>query len=99
MDDCWNEIPMPTEAEKDVAVARILAAGLPARPRFWRTLGETLQAVGFRTLFFGEADCLFLSALLLILCLLPAAPRQPGRGRWGRHCFCCPRHCMPRSTC
>ena len=20
MDDCWNEIPMPTEAEKDVAV-------------------------------------------------------------------------------
>ena len=87
MDDCWNEIPMPTEAEKDVAVARILAAGLPARPRFWRTLGETLQAVGFRTLFFGEADCLFLSALLLILCLLPAAAAAARQGPVGPALF------------
>ena len=87
MDDCWNEIPMPTEAEKDVAVARILAAGLPARPRFWRILGETLQAVGFRTLFFGEADCLFLSALLLILCLLPAAAAAARQGPVGPALF------------
>ena len=39
--------------------------GLPARPGLWPVLGETLRAVGFRALFFGEADCLFLSALVL----------------------------------
>lgn len=79
MDDFWNEIPMPTEAEQNAAVARILDVGLPARQGFRHTLTETFQAVGFRTLFFGAADCLFLSALFLLLCLLPmtaAATRQ-----------------------
>lgn len=73
MDDRWNEIPMPTAAEKDDAVARILDAGLPPRPGFWRALAETIRAVGLQALFFGAADCLFLSALVLVLCLLPAA--------------------------
>ena len=78
MDNRWNEIPMPTEAEKDAAVSQILDEGLPARPGLWSVLTETLRAVGFRTLFFGEADCLFLSALVLVLSLLPvaAAARQ-----------------------
>lgn len=73
MNDGWNQIPMPTEAEKAAAVARILDAGLPVRRDLRHTLRETLQAVGWRTLFFGTADCLFLSALFLTLCLLPAA--------------------------
>jgi hypothetical protein len=73
MDDFWNEIPMPTEAERDAAVARILDAGLPARPGFRHSLTETWKAVGLRALFFGAADCLFLAVLFLLVCLLPAA--------------------------
>lgn len=83
MDDRWNEFPMPTEAEKNAAVARILDAGLPARPGLRHTLTETLQAVGLRTLFFGEADCLFLSVLFLLLCLLPAAAAAARQGPVG----------------
>lgn len=83
MDERWNEIPMPTEAEKDAAVAQILNAGLPVQSGLWHTLMETLQAVGLRTLFFGEADCLFLSALCLLLCLLPAAAAAARQGPVG----------------
>ena len=87
MDNRWNEIPMPTEEEKDAAVARILDEGLPARPGLWPVLGETLRAVGFRALFFGEADCLFLSALVLVLCLLPAAAAAAQQGPVGPALF------------
>lgn len=87
MDERWNEIPMPTTAEKDAAVARILDEGLPARPGLWHMLTETLQAVGLRTLFFGEADCLFLSVLFLVLCLLPAAAAAARQGPLGPALF------------
>lgn len=87
MNDRWNEIPMPTAAEKDAAVTRILDAGLPVRPGFRHTLRETLRAVGFRTLFFGTADCLFLSALFLVLCLLPAAAAAARQGPLGPALF------------
>lgn len=87
MDERWNEIPMPTEAEKDAAVAQILDAGLPVRTGLWHTLAQTLQAVGLRTLFFGEADCLFLSALCLLLCLLPAAAAAARQGPLGPMLF------------
>ena len=97
MDNFWDEIPVPTEAEKDAAVCQILDAGLPARPGLWHTLTETFQAVGLRTLFFGAADCLFLAVLFLVLCR--RQPRQPGRDLWARYCFCCPRHCTPPCIC
>lgn len=83
MDNRWDKIPMPTEAEKTAAVSRILDAGLPTRPGFWRGLAETLQAIGVRALFFGEADCLFLSVLFLVLCLLPAATAAAQQGPVG----------------
>lgn len=83
MDDRWNEIPMPTPEEKDAAVARILDTGLPARPGSWHALVETLKTVGLPTLFFGAADCLFLSALFLVLCLLPAAAAAARQGPLG----------------
>lgn len=87
MDERWNEIPMPTTAEKDAAVARILDEGLSVRPGLWHMLTETLQAVGLRTLFFGEADCLFLSVLFLVLCLLPAAAAAARQGPLGPALF------------
>lgn len=87
MDDRWNEIPMPTAGEKDAAVAQILATGLSDRPELWYTLTETLRATGFRTLFFGAADCLFLSALFLLFCLLPAAVAAARQGPVGPTLF------------
>ena len=67
-----QKIPMPTEAEKQQAIARILDAGLPPRPSLGRELLETLRAVGAPVLFFGTWDCLALSLLIWTLCLLPA---------------------------
>lgn len=67
-----EKIPMPTEAEKRRAIARILDAGLPPWPSLGRELLETLRAVGAPVLFFGTWDCLALSLLIWTLCLLPA---------------------------
>ena len=70
MDD--HNMPMPTEAEKQRAIARILDTGLSSRPSLGRELLETLRAVGTPALFFGTWDCLALSMLIWALCLLPA---------------------------
>ena len=67
-----QKIPMPTEAEKQQAIARILDAGLPPRPSLGRELLKTLRAVGAPAPFFGTWDCLALSLLIWALCLLPA---------------------------
>lgn len=55
---------MPTEAEKQRAIARILDAGLPRRVAFGRELREVLQRIGPRALLFGVGDCLALSLLI-----------------------------------
>lgn len=67
-----QKIPMPTEAEKQRAIARILDVSLSPRPSLGRELLETLRAVGVPVLFFGTWDCLALSLLIWALCLLPA---------------------------
>ena len=67
-----EKIPIPTEAEKQQAIARILDAGLPRRTALDRELWEVLQCVGPRALLFGVGDCLALSLLIWALCLLPA---------------------------
>ena len=41
-----QKISMPTEAEKQRAIARILDAGLPRRVAFGRELREVLQRIG-----------------------------------------------------
>ncbi|WP_295691357.1 hypothetical protein [uncultured Oscillibacter sp.] len=69
---CNQKIPMPTEAEKQRAIARILDVSLSPRPSLGRELLETLRAVGVPVLFFGTWDCLALSLLIWALCLLPA---------------------------
>ena len=65
-----QKISMPTEAEKQRAIARILDAGLPRRVAFGRELREVLQRIGPRALLFGVGDCLALSLLIWALCLL-----------------------------
>lgn len=82
MDDFWNQIPMPSQKEKDRQIALILDQGIPAAPRLWETLGETLRTLGWQGLFFGATDCIFLSALVTLLCLVPVwgASQQTGVG-------------------
>lgn len=82
MDDFWNQIPMPSQTEKDRQITRILDQGMPATPKLWETMGETLGTLGWRGLFFGTADCIFLSVLGTLLCLVPVwgASRQSGIG-------------------
>lgn len=71
--DKERSIPLPTEAEKERAIAAILDAGLsPAaqpRPR----LRLLVRALPPSALFCGVGDCLFLAVLLTALCLVPAA--------------------------
>ena len=75
-----QNIPMPTEEEKNLAIARLLSEGLSAPQGLRRSLSEVLHTVGLRPLFWGVGDCLFLSALALSLCLRPrAAAAQQGR--------------------
>lgn len=76
MDD-WEkfpvEVPLPSEEEKNRAVAIILDAALIQTGGIWRELRRTMNAVGLRMLFFGAGDCIFLAVLVLCVCLLPAA--------------------------
>jgi hypothetical protein len=48
-----EKIPIPTEAEKQQAIARILDAGLPRRTALGWELWEVLQCVGPSALLFG----------------------------------------------
>lgn len=77
----WNDLP-PTGQEKEAAVAAILSAGLPAPHRLFHGLSTLCQALGWRHVFFGVWDCLFLSLLgsgLCALALLPGISTQdPG---------------------
>lgn len=69
----WEEIPMPSEEEKNGAVMKILDTAMPQRNGIWRELYRTANTVGLRTLFFGVGDCFFLAVLVLCVCLFPAA--------------------------
>ena len=63
----WNE-PMPTHWEREAAIAAILDQGLVPQPGLTATLRSALDA---RVLFFGVADCIFLSILAAVLLLIP----------------------------
>ena len=90
-----QKISMPTEAEKQRAIARILDAGLPRRVAFGRELREVLQRIGPRALLFGVGDCLALSLLIWALCLLAAL----FVALWHRPCSCFLPCSMPPSPC
>lgn len=79
MDD-WNKIPMPTEEEKEQAIAHILEVGLPVRPNLRSVLRQTAQFVNLKMLFFGVEDCLFLAVLLLFVGLMPTAVASVQQG-------------------
>ena len=71
-----QKISMPTEAEKQRAIARILDAGLPRRVAFGRELREVLQRIGPRllsALFVAGSTGSLAPALFLFSPLLYAA--------------------------
>ena len=99
-----QKISMPTEAEKQRAIARILDAGLPRRVAFGRELREVLQRIGPRALLFGVGDCLALSLLIWALCLLAAlfvagTTGSQNQALWHRPCSCFLPCSMPPSPC
>lgn len=66
----FDNIPMPTQAEKEIAVAAILDTAMPARPTLWKQLRQARQ-LPVSVLFFGVWDCLFLAAIIAFLCIMP----------------------------
>ena len=64
-----QRIDPPTGAEREASIRLILDRGLPER----EGLLPALRLVSFGALFAGVGDCLFLAALVSLLCLLPAA--------------------------
>lgn len=78
------EVPLLTEDEKKRAVAMILDTAMPAilpKSAIWQELCRTAGMVGLRTLFFGVGDCFFLAALVMCVCLFPAAAVMAGMAR------------------
>lgn len=63
----WKE-PMPASWEREAAICTILDRGLSPRPGLAALLRSTLDA---RVLFFGVADCIFLSILAAVLLMIP----------------------------
>lgn len=65
--ECWNE-QMPAYDEREAAISTILEQGLASRQGLAAMLRTALDA---RVLFFGVADCIFLSILAAVLLLIP----------------------------
>lgn len=64
--DKKNDIPMPTEAEKDAAVHHIVAVGMKCAGLFTQ-LAEIYRALGLQCIFRDTADC-FAMAIISFLC-------------------------------
>ena len=74
---------IPTEAEKRRSISYILDAGMSHRAHCGQELRAVLEGVGVRGLLFGTGDCLALSLLIWVLCLLPAAAAAARQGPVG----------------
>ena len=74
---------IPTEGEKRRSISYILDAGMSRRAPFGQELRAVLEGVGGRGLLFGTGDCLALSLLIWVLCLLPAAAAAARQGPVG----------------
>lgn len=59
-------IPMPTNEEKECAIHTIVCDGLPHKQSILIAMPELFKRIGFRNLFWGTEDCVFLSILCSI---------------------------------
>ena len=62
-----EKIPMPTQEEKEKAIANILTSYSPS---VWRDMVDTFRNLGFKNIFCVICDCIFLSLIILLICLL-----------------------------
>lgn len=71
----------PTDAERDAAIAAIVEAACPSRPRPLDALFAAVRACTPRMLLFGVEEGVFLAALVAVVGLVPAvwAAQQPER--------------------
>ncbi len=60
----YEEVKLPTEEEKNKSIQTILATGMPEPQKLSCVLLYLWHSIGFRGLFFGVGDCVFLSVLL-----------------------------------
>ena len=68
-----NHIPYPAGDDKEKSIQLIVAGGMPEKQRLSAALPKIYRFLGFRGLFFGVGECVFLAVLasvLLWLCLL-----------------------------
>lgn len=65
-----QQIIFPSEEEKEKSISLIVAKGMPRPHNFYRELCTMFQTIGFRGLFFGVGDSIFLAVLctIFILC-------------------------------
>ncbi len=61
------DIPMPDREEKEVSVSVILKKGLSKKENVFTLLRDMHTVFGFRNLFFGIGDCLYLTVLFAML--------------------------------
>lgn len=76
-----NDSCAPTDAERDAAIAAIVEAACPSRPRPLDALFAAVRACTPRMLLFGVEEGVFLAALVAVVGLVPAvwAAQQPER--------------------
>ncbi|MBU9746405.1 hypothetical protein KTH81_21545 [Lachnospiraceae bacterium ASD3451] len=60
----FENIRFPSGEEKDRSIRMILEEGIPRPKRMAADLWETAGRIGFKNLFFGVGDCMFLALLL-----------------------------------
>lgn len=60
-------IPMPTKEEKERAIHTIICHSMPHKQSIFAVMAEVFKTIGFRNLFWGTGDCLFLSILCSII--------------------------------
>lgn len=67
---CSGEIFFPSAEEKRQSISIIVEKGLVKKPSFFREIWTMFQVIGFRGLFFGMGDSIFLAVLctIFILC-------------------------------
>ncbi len=61
------DIPMPSEQEKQAAIAQIVAKGYKSKRSVFSLFAEMKDIFAFRNLFFGVGDCICLTLMIVFI--------------------------------
>ncbi|PWG58893.1 hypothetical protein [Bifidobacterium catulorum] len=76
-----EQIPYPTDAERERSIRHIVAVGVPRRAGLLTSLVDVLRALGLRGLFFGVGDCVFLGLMMGAVAWMPLFAALLGAAR------------------